>query len=217
MKYIEERNQLIEYGRKMSQDSLSPGTSGNLSIFLREEKLLLISPSGMDYFNIEPEDLVLMDLDGKIIEGKRKPSCEWQLHTNFYKAKADIGALVHTHSLNCACLAAMRMPIEAVHYVIGDANTNKVMCSPYYRFGTEKLARAAVETCGRAKAVLLANHGLVTCGKDLEAAYSLAKNLEYVAEIQVKTMSMGRPYILNKKEMDQVIQGFKGYGQGTEE
>lgn len=213
MKYIEERQALVEYGKKMAQEGLAPGTSGNLSVFLREEKLVLISPSGMDYFEIQPEDLVLMDLNGKVIEGDRKPSSEWQLHSLFYKARPDIGAIVHSHSMYCACLAAMRMPIQAVHYVLADAGTHKVFCAPYQRYGTEKLARAAVETCRNSLAVLLANHGLVTLGKDIKSAFNLAKTLEYVAEIQVRTMSMGRPYILSKRDMDQVINAFKGYGQ----
>lgn len=213
MKYLEERQELIAYGKKMSQEGLAPGTSGNLSVFLKDEQLVLISPSGIDYLDLRPEDIVLIDLEGRVIEGDKKPSSEWFLHTSFYKERADISAIVHTHSIYCACLAAMRMPILAVHYVLADANTNKVPCAPYERYGSKDLAAKAVETCGQALAVLLANHGLVTLGKDLKSAFNLAKTLEYVAEIQVRTMAIGRPYVLNKKDMDQVIEAFKGYGQ----
>lgn len=213
MKYFKERQDLIVYGKKMSQAGLAPGTSGNLSVFLKDENLVLISPSGIDYLDLRPEDLVLIDLEGEIIEGDKKPSSEWFLHTSFYKARGDIGAIVHTHSIYCACLAAMHMPILAVHYVLADASTNKVPCAPYERYGSKDLAKKAVETCGQALAVLLANHGLVSLGEDLKSAFNLAKTLEYVAEIQVRTMAIGRPYVLNKKDMDQVIEAFKGYGQ----
>lgn len=213
MKNFKERQELILYGKKMSEQGLAPGTSGNLSVFLKEENLVLISPSGIDYFDLRPEDLVLIDLDGKIIEGDKKPSSEWFLHTSFYKNRDDIFAIVHTHSMYCACLAAMRMPILAVHYVLADASTNKVPCAPYERYGSKQLAEKAVETCREGKGVLLANHGLVSLGEDLKSAFNLAKTLEYVAEIQVRTMAIGRPYVLNKKDMDQVIDAFKGYGQ----
>lgn len=213
MNYLEERQELISYGKKMKEEGLAPGTSGNLSVFLKEENLVLISPSGIDYHDLREEDLVLIDLDGNVIGGDKKPSSEWFLHTNFYKNRDDIFAIVHTHSMYCACLAAMRMPILAVHYVLADANTNRVPCAPYERYGSKSLAKKAVETCGESKGVLLANHGLVTLGEDLKSAFNLAKTLEYVAEIQVRTMAIGRPFVLNKKEMDQVIDAFKGYGQ----
>ena len=213
MNYLEERQELILYGKKMKEEGLAPGTSGNLSIFLKDKKQILISPSGIDYFDLRPEDLVLIDLDGNVIEGDKKPSSEWFLHTSFYKNRDDTSAIVHTHSMYCACLAAMRMPILAVHYVLADANTNRVPCAPYERYGSKDLARKAVETCGEGKGVLLANHGLVTLGQDLKSAFNLAKTLEYVAEIQVRTMAIGRPYVLNKREMYQVIDAFKGYGQ----
>ena len=213
MKYLEKRQELISYGKKMKEEGLAPGTSGNLSVFLKEENLVLISPSGIDYNDLREEDLVLIDLDGNVIEGDKKPSSEWFLHTSFYKNRDDISAIVHTHSMYCACLAAMRMPILAVHYVLADANTNRVPCAPYERYGSKSLAKKAVETCGSSKGVLLANHGLVTLGEDLKSAFNLAKTLEYVAEIQVRTMAIGRPFVLNKKEMDQVIDAFKDYGQ----
>lgn len=211
--YSEEKRQLIEYGRKMSQEGLSSGTSGNLSIYIKEDELVLITPSGIGYFDIKEEDIVVMDLDGKVVEGERKPSSEWHLHTLFYKNKPDAGAVVHTHSMFCSTLAALRMPIKAVHYVIADANTSEVPCAEYARYGTEELAKKAVEAAGPSDAVLLANHGLVVCGKNLPSAYGLAKEMEYIAEIQVRAMSIGQPVFLTKEEMDEVAEGFKTYGQ----
>lgn len=211
--YLEEKKELVEYGKKMSAEGLSSGTSGNLSIYLKEEGVVLITPSGIGYFDTTPEDIVVMDLEGNIIEGTRKPSSEWHLHTLFYKKKPEARAVVHTHSKFCTTLATLRMPIKAVHYVIADAGTNEVPCAPYRRYGTEELAKVAVESAGESNAVLLANHGIVVCGKNLKSAYGLAKGMEYVAEIQVTAMSVGEPVVLSKEEMDEVVEGFKTYGQ----
>ena len=211
--YLEEKKELVEYGKKMSAEGLSSGTSGNLSIYLKEEGVVLITPSGIGYFDTTPEDIVVMDLEGNIIEGTRKPSSEWHLHTLFYKNKPEARAVVHTHSKFCTTLATLRMPIKAVHYVIADAGTNDVPCAPYRRYGTEELAKVAVESAKESNAVLLANHGIVVCGKNLKSAYGLAKGMEYVAEIQVTAMSVGEPAVLSKEEMDEVLEGFKTYGQ----
>ena len=166
----EERELVVEYGKKMSAARLSTGTSGNISIYNAEQGLVAISPSGMDYFSTTPEDVVILDLDGKVVDGKRKPSSEWALHTTFYKHKPHARAVVHTHSVYCTTLAVLGEPIRAVHYVIGDAGAAEVPCAPYQLFGTEALAEAAMEVCGKSDGVLLGNHGLVCCGKDIKGA-----------------------------------------------
>lgn len=140
----EERELVVEYGKKMSAARLSTGTSGNISIYNAEKGLVALSPSGMDYFSTTPEDVVILDLDGKVVDGKRKPSSEWALHTTFYKHKPHARAVVHTHSVYCTTLAVLGEPIRAVHYVIGDAGAAEVPCAPYQLFGTEALAEAAI-------------------------------------------------------------------------
>lgn len=213
MNYIKEKELLIEYGKRMSSEGISSGTSGNLSIYDPENNLVLITPSGIGYFDTKPEDIVVMTLEGEIVEGTRKPSSEWHLHTLFYKNKPEARGVVHTHSVFCSTLAALQMPIKAVHYVVADCGSSEVPCAPYRRFGTEELAKVAVETAGDSNAVLLANHGIVTCGKSLESAYGLAKGLEYVSEIQCRSMSIGNPVVLSEEEMKEVLEAFKSYGQ----
>ena len=105
------------------------------------------------------------------------------------------------------------MPIQAVHYVLADANCYEIPCAPYHTFGTPELAQDAVKTCGTGDAVLLANHGIVVCGKNLKSAFGLAKNLEYIAELQYRALCIGKPNVLGKAEMDEVFEGFKSYGQ----
>ncbi len=209
----EERELVVEYGKKMSSAHLSTGTSGNISIYNAEQGLMAISPSGMDYFSTQPEDVVITDLEAHVVDGARKPSSEWALHTIFYKNKPEAGAVVHTHSMYCTTFAVLGQPIRAVHYVIGDANTAEIPCAPYQTFGTVELAEAAIKVCGQSNAVLLGNHGLVVCGRDIKSAYSLACNMEYIAELQYRAMCIGTPNVLSDAEMAEVMEKFKTYGQ----
>ncbi len=103
----EEREALVEYGKKLSRARLCPGTSGNLSIYDPDSGLMAITPSGMDYFEPRPEDIVITDLDGNIVDGNRKPSSELNLHAAFYKRKTDVRAVVHTHSVFCTTLGIL--------------------------------------------------------------------------------------------------------------
>ncbi|TQI68476.1 L-fuculose-phosphate aldolase [Clostridium sp. KNHs216] len=208
-----ERKEIAEYGRKMSSSGLSKGTSGNISIYDPETGYMAISPSGLGYFDTEPEDVVVMDLKGNIIDGSRKPSSEHGLHTVMYLNKPDARAVVHTHSTFCTTLACLNTPLKAVHYVIGGAGAATVPCAEYATFGTPELAENVARAIGKSKAVLLANHGLVTSGPNLAKAFGLAVNLEFVAEMQWRASCMGTPVVLSDAEMDTVMESFKSYGQ----
>ena len=213
MKLEQERELLTEYGRRMSRAGLSVGTSGNLSIYVPEEGLMAITPSGLDYEATTPADIVVMDLEAHVVEGERKPSSEWALHTKFYQRHPAARAVVHTHSMYCTTLACLGKPLEAVHYAIGAAGTARVPVAPYHLFGTPELAEAAVETCGDGKAVLLANHGLVAWEGSLPKAFSLARDLEFTAELQWRAMAVGTPNILTDSQMAEALERFKTYGQ----
>ena len=208
-----EREQLVEYGKKLSRAGLCPGTSGNLSICDHGSGLMAITPSGMDYFATMPEDIVVTDLDAHVVEGNRKPSSEWALHTAFYRRKSEARAVIHTHSVYCTTLGIAGEPIRAVHFVIGTANAREIPLAPYVTFGTEELAETAVRACVDGNAVLLANHGIVVCGGSLEDAFSLAVNLEYVAELQYRAMCIGSPSVLSREQVDAAIRRFGSYGQ----
>ena len=213
MKLEQERELLTEYGRRMSRAGLSVGTSGNLSIYVPEEGLMAITPSGLDYEATTPADIVVMDLEAHVVEGERKPSSEWALHTKFYQRHPAARAVVHTHSMYCTTLACLGKPLEAVHYAIGAAGAARVPVAPYHLFGTPELAEAAVEACGEGKAVLLANHGLVAWEGSLPKAFSLARDLEFTAELQWRAMAVGTPNILTDSQMTEALERFKTYGQ----
>lgn len=207
------RQEIVDFGKRMSAEGLSKGTSGNLSIYDPESGYMAISPSGIGYFDTELKDVVIMKLDGEIVEGERKPSSEHELHAIFYKHKPEVRAVVHTHSNYCTTFACLNMPLKAVHYVVGTAGVAEVPCADYATFGSPELAENAVKASGKSRAVLLANHGLVTCGVSMAKAFGLAVNMEFIAEMQWRAMSVGNPVVLSNDEMDRVMIGFKSYGQ----
>lgn len=213
MRLTRERALLVEYGLRMSRAGLSVGTSGNLSIYDPETGLMAITPSGLDYESTTAEDIVVMDLNAHVMEGIRKPSSEWALHTGFYRRHPSARAVVHTHSVYCTTLACLGQPLEAVHYAIADAGVSCVPVAPYRLFGSQALAEAAVETCGAGRAVLLANHGLVVWGESLPKAFGLAQSMEFTAELQWRAMAVGAPNVLSEAQMAEALERFKTYGQ----
>ena len=209
-----EREQVVDYCILMSDKGLSTGTSGNISVRSEEHpEWIALSPSGMDYHHTTPEDVVVIDLDGNIIDGARKPSSEGRLHTDFYKAKPDMYGIVHTHSMYCTVIGCLGEPLRAVHYVIGGAGVSEIPVAPYRTFGTQELSDAAVSACGASRGVLLQNHGMVACGVNISKAFSLAQNMEFCAELQWRCMSVGQPNILTEEQMADVLERFKSYGQ----
>ena len=214
-----ERKEIADYGRKMSSAGLSKGTSGNISIYNPETGYMAISPSGLGYFETEPEDVVVMDLKGNIIDGARTPSSEHDLHTIMYVNKPAARAVVHAHSTYCTTMAVLNAPIKAVHYVIAGAGAAEIPCAEYATFGTPELAENVrkVINSSESKAVLLANHGLVTSGPSLAKAFGLAVNLEFTAEMQWRASCIGTPAVLSNEEIARVAEKFKSYGQPKKE
>ncbi len=203
-----ERNLIVQYGKKLIESGLTTGTGGNLSIFNRDRQLIAISPSGLDYFETKAEDIVLLDLDGNIIQGNRKPSSEFEMHRIFYSNRDDINALVHTHSVYAATIAAMRWELPPIHYLIALAGSN-IRCTDYATYGTEELARNAFESMKDRKAVLLANHGLLVGRDTLAGAFSLAEHMEFCSELYYRGKSIGEPVLLTEEEMDIMLKKFK--------
>ena len=211
-----ERQEIVDYGKKMSSAGLSKGTSGNISAYDPVCGYMAISPSGLDYFETNAEDIVILDLDGNIVEGNRKPSSEHALHATIYKLHPDARGVVHAHSTYCTTFACLKKPIEAVHYLLAGAQTYRIPCADYATYGTEELAEKVRQVKGNGLAMLLANHGMVAFGPSLSKAFNVAENVEWVAEIQWRTMCVGNPAVLSKEEIDVVVESFKTYGQVEE-
>lgn len=209
----QERTDVVEYCKKLVTCGLTTGTGGNISIFNREKGLYAISPSGLDYFETKPEDIVVMDLDGKVVDGCRKPSSEHGLHRIFYTGRDDIGAVVHTHSTFATVLATLREGLPASSYLIAFAGED-VRCAEYASYGTPELAKNSFDAMAGRKAALMANHGLVAGDADIKKAFNIADQIEQCAKVYVLARAIGNPVLLSQEEMQKMIYSFNNcYGQ----
>lgn len=206
----DERKLVVNYGKKLVTNGLTTGSGGNISVLNRELNLVAISPSGLDYFETETEDIVIVDLDGNVVEGDLKPSSEMGMHLIFYKNREDINGIVHTHSKFATAISCMGWELKPVHYLIGMAGFD-VKCAKYATYGSDELAENALEAIGDRNAVLLGNHGLIALGSDVEKAFSTAEHLEFVSEIYYITKTLGEPNLLNEKQIEEVMKKFNTY------
>ena len=207
-----EREMIIEYGKKMLSAGLTRGTGGNLSIYDRHLELMAITPSGIPYEEIEPEDIMIMKLDGTIVEGNKTPSSEHAMHEIVYRTREDVGAMLHVHSTFAVTLACLNEDLPAVDYRVAYSRGRSVKCAPYASFGTTNLAVNALKTMGDQNAVLLANHGMNVVGPDLPKAFAIAEQLEFCAELYVRARTIGKPVILPDDEMDEMVERFMRAG-----
>lgn len=207
---MQEKELVVRYGKKLIDRRLTTGSGGNISVCNREKNLVAISPSGLDYYETTPEDIVILDIDGNLVEGKHRPSSEAGMHLAFYKNRADVSGIVHTHSKFATAIACMGWELPAVHYLIGMAG-HRVKCTGYATYGSDELAKKALETIGDSNAVLLANHGLIALGEDVDRAFSTAEHLEFVSEVYYLTKTLGTPNILSDENMDEVMKKFGTY------
>ena len=203
-----ERALVVEYGKKLIQAQLTTGTGGNLSLLNRQEKLVAIKPSGVDYFSIDPEDVVVVDFDGNIVDGHLRPSSEVRFHLALMKHRSDINAVVHTHQVFATTIACMGWELPAVHYLVGFSG-NRVPIADYATYGSQQLSDNILRVIGKYNACLLANHGIVTVGENLAAAYAIAEELELVSRIYYQTKCLGDPIILSDEQMELVIEKLK--------
>lgn len=203
------RVDLIETCKKMNAVGLNQGTSGNASI--RVNGGLLITPSGLDYDKMSPSDMVKIDYEGKVLRGGKAPSSEWHFHCRVMAAKPKAGALLHTHSVNATTLACLGREIPPFHYMIAVAGGRNIRCAPYATFGTEKLADAVLEALDGRLACLMANHGLIVLGRNIEDAFKRAVEIETLAEQYLKALAIGKPQLLTIGEMEVVLEKFKTY------
>lgn len=206
------REELIEYGKKLVDKNLTKGTGGNLSIFDRKNELMAITPSGIDFYEIKPEDIVIMKIDGTIVEGQRKPSSEWVMHKIFYEKRKDLDAMIHAHTTYATVLATLRWSLPASHYMVAVAGPD-VRCADYATYGSTELAENAFIAMEDRKAVFLANHGIIGGEKDLINAFNVIEEVEYCSNIFLKAKSVGEPVVLPTEEMKVMREKFKTYGQ----
>lgn len=204
------RQPLIDTARAMQGLGLNKGTSGNVSV--RHDNGFYITPTGLAYASLSPDDIPLMQMDGSH-SGLRKPSSEWRFHRDLYAARPEIGAVVHAHSPFAVTLACLRREIPPFHYMIARFGGDTIRCADYALFGTQALSDAALLAMQGRKGCLLANHGLLVAGRNLSEALALAVELEELCEQYWRACQLGEPVLLNNVEMAAVIEKFSGYGQ----
>ncbi len=204
------RDDLITTARAMQPAGLNKGTSGNVS--LRHGDGFYITPTGMPYDKLVADDIPLMALDGSHV-GARKPSSEWRFHRDLYAARPEVGAVLHAHSPFAVSLACLRRDIPPFHYMIARFGGDTVRCADYALFGSQALSDAALLAMLDRKACLLANHGLLVAGRDLDEALALAIELEELCEQYWRACQLGAPVLLSVTEMAEVLVKFSGYGQ----
>lgn len=209
------KQDLIKYGKKLVEAGLTKGTGGNLSVYIPEEEKMLITPSGIDFYDITEDDIVTMKLDGTILEGDKKPSSEWYMHAIQYKNRDDITAVIHAHTTYSTVVATLRQNLPPAHYMIAVAGVD-VRCAEYATFGTKELAENAYEAMKDRNAVLLANHGILAGSYSLANAFNIIDEVEYCAKIYYMAKSIGEPVILDNAEMEKMLVEFEEYGQVKE-
>lgn len=212
MHHWEIRQQIIDMCLEMNASGLNQGTSGNISV--RYKDSMLITPSGVPYKDLTPEHIARMSLKHDRFEwkGPYKPSSEWHFHRAILQAKPEAGAIVHTHSTFSTILSISRRNIPACHYMIAAFGGNTVNCADYATFGTPELSNNILKAMQNRSACLLANHGMIATGKDLDKAMWAAVELETLSKQYYHSLLLGGMQILPESEMNTVLEKFKGYG-----
>lgn len=206
------REGVVRTAKAIDLAGFCPSKSGNVSARLGET--FLITPSGLPYAAMRPEDLILLDAQGRVLAGEGKPSSEWPFHLAIYAARPEAGAIVHTHSPRATALSCARRAIPAFHYMIALAGGDDIPCADYATFGSPELADNAVRALRGRKATLLANHGVIALGATLAGAQTLAGEVENLAGQYLDLLAAGlEPVILDGPEMDKVAAKFAGYGK----
>lgn len=210
MRLKDERRQIVDTCLTMQRDNLVVGTAGNVSV--RVDDLVAISPSGVPYELMRPEDVVVTDLTGRIVDGDLKPSSELPLHLSVY-ASTDALAITHNHAPASTALGLVVDEIPASHYYSAMFG-GVVRVAPYATFGTDQLADNVSQALQGRLGALMANHGAITIGSTLGKALSLLPYLEYICEIQLRAMATGQPVKqITDDEMAQAVVGMSTYGQ----
>ncbi len=192
------RAALVQAARRAYAEKLFSGTSGNLSV--RFGGGMLITPTAVRYEVLRPEDLVSMDLDGAVLEGSLAPSSEWRLHAGLYARFPEIGAIVHTHSPCATAFAAARKPIPECLIEMRFFLGGEVPCAGYAKPGTAQVADRCAGVLKGRSGCLMANHGAVAVGRDLDEAILRAEYIEDAAKITLLSMGIGGPVLLPNDE-----------------
>lgn len=217
MKELKIRKKIIQLCKQMNASGLNQGTSGNISA--AHKGRMLITPSGIPYDDMQPEQIASMSLvhDDDSYDGPCKPSSEWQFHRAILKSNPAHGAVIHTHSNYATVLSIGHQTIRACHYMIAAFGGNTVRCADYATFGTEELSANILAAMKDRSACLIANHGMVVAGTNLDKAMWSAVELEALSKQYYQAQLIGGMVILPHGEIETVLEKFQSYGLQTKD
>ena len=208
------KEELVELHLELPRNNLVAWTGGNVSGRDFERGLVVIKPSGIRYEALLPEHMVVLDLDGKVIEGNLKPSSDTASHLYVYKHRPDVGGVVHTHSPYATAFAAVNKPIPVVLTAIADEFGGPIPCGGFAIIGDELIGKVVIESIGKSPAVLLKNHGVFTVGKDSKSAVKAAIMTEDNARTVWLAMQIGTPDEIPREDVDRLHHRYTHvYGQ----
>ena len=188
------KRQVVRYAQQAGREGLCRHRSGNFSVRDKETGYIVITPTGMDRAEMLPEDVVVIDMQGRVVEALtgKKPTSESMMHIAVYKARPDVGAIVHTHSKNATAFAVMNKPIPAIVYELFLLGCKKgyIPVAPYGRPGTKELAQSVLKPLEISDVALMQAHGVIAVAKDLKEALLRASYVEELAEIYYKTLTV---------------------------
>jgi L-fuculose-phosphate aldolase len=203
------RQAIIDACRRMNALGINQGTSGNISV--RHGDGMLITPTGLPYDLMTPEQIVFMGMDGSFAPSQR-PSSEWRFHLDILRSRQEVAAVVHAHPTYCTILSIMGLEIPPIHYMIAAAGGDSIRCAPYATYGTPELSEHAINALEGRFACLLGHHGMIAIGPSLSRALWLAVEVETLARQYHGCLQIGQPPLLSSAEIERVRLKMSGYG-----
>ena len=207
--------QVCLMNKRIHEEGLIRWTMGNVSGRDREGDLVAIKPSGVEFENLTAEMMVVVDLEGKVVEGELAPSVDMPTHLVIYRARADVGGIVHTHSNYATAFAAVGRPVPAVLTEIGDEFGEEIPVGGYCQIGETEIGEEVVRSIGTSRAILMQNHGVFTIGPDAKAAVKAAVMVESAAKTVFIAEQLGEVIPIPPEEVRRLHRRYvEKYGQG---
>lgn len=208
------KEELVQLHLELPKNNLVVWTGGNVSARDAETGLVVIKASGIRYEEMRPEHMLVVDIDGKMVEGDFKPSSDVYSHLYIYKHRSDVNGVVHTHSAYATAFAAVNKPIPVVLTAIADEFGGPIPCGGFALIGDEAIGKVVIESIGKSPAVLLKNHGVFTIGKNAKSAVKAAIMTEDNAKTVWLALQIGMPDVISEEDVETLHQRYTNvYGQ----
>ena len=198
------QSQLVQTAQRAYREKMFAATSGNLSVFDRESGKIYITPGSFPYEKMTPEDIMAIDLDGNILEGKHSPSSEWRMHAAIYRADKRVNAIVHTHSPYATAFAINHMRIPAVLYEMVFFLGGDIPVAEGAIPGTPEVGENCVPVLKERNGCLMANHGALAVGDTLDRAYTCAVYIEDAAKAYSVALTHGKTYEIGAEAENEI-------------